>query len=78
MNDIMYHNPILNVVFSDDFVSQFKYTVLLMPNGPMRITQGPFDPNMYKTEYSVEDKDLKYTVMNLDEPTTLPVLYGSE
>ncbi|XP_072047554.1 proliferation-associated protein 2G4-like [Amphiura filiformis] len=42
-----------------EFVAQFKYTVLLMPNGPTRITQGPFDPNMFKSEYSVQDKELK-------------------
>jgi len=40
-------------------VAQFKFTVLLMPNGPMKITGLPFDPDCYKTEYSIEDEDLK-------------------
>merc|ERR1711976_83464 len=42
-----------------EFVAQFKFTVLLMPNGPMRITSGPYDPEVYKTDFSIEDEDLK-------------------
>ncbi|KAK2175890.1 hypothetical protein NP493_700g00003 [Ridgeia piscesae] len=42
-----------------ELVAQFKFTVLLMPNGPMKITGLPFDPDCYKTEYSIEDEDLK-------------------
>jgi len=42
-----------------EFVAQFKFTLLLMPNGPMRITSGPFDPEVYKTDFSIEDEDLK-------------------
>lgn len=42
-----------------EFVAQFKFTVLLMPNGPLRITQGPFDPEMFASEYSIEDEKIK-------------------
>ncbi|XP_014680419.1 PREDICTED: proliferation-associated protein 2G4-like [Priapulus caudatus] len=42
-----------------EFVAQFKFTVLLMPNGPMRITAGPFDADIYKSEKAVTDEDLK-------------------
>eukprot|EP00794_Sanderia_malayensis_P017632 gene17632-19386_t len=45
-----------------EFVAQFKYTVLLMPNGPLRITNGPWDPEAVKSEYSIEDEDLKATL----------------
>ncbi len=45
--------------FVDEFVAQFKFTVLLMPNGPMKITGGQFDPNCYSSEYSIQDEDLK-------------------
>ncbi|KAG9340240.1 hypothetical protein JZ751_021681 [Albula glossodonta] len=42
-----------------EFVAQFKFTVLLMANGPMRITSGPFQPELYKSEHEVQDADLK-------------------
>lgn len=45
-----------------EFVAQFKYTVLLMPTGPLRITSGPWDPETVKSEYSIEDEDLKATL----------------
>lgn len=46
-----------------EFVAQFKFTVLLMPNGPMRITSGPFDPDLYKSEMEVQDAELKVSVV---------------
>jgi len=42
-----------------EFVAQFKYTVLLMANGSHRITSGPFEPELYKSELEVQDADLK-------------------
>ncbi|XP_038131162.1 proliferation-associated protein 2G4a [Cyprinodon tularosa] len=42
-----------------EFVAQFKFTVLLMANGPHRITNGPFDPELYKSEHEVQDPELK-------------------
>jgi len=36
-----------------EFVAQFEFTILLMPNGPMRITSGPFEPDLYKPEMEV-------------------------
>ena len=40
-------------------VAQFKFTVLLMPNGPMKITGLPFDPELYQTEHSITDEEIK-------------------
>merc|ERR1719300_731401 len=40
------------------FVAQFKFTVLLMPNGPMKITGLPFDESLYKSEKKVEDGEI--------------------
>ncbi|KAG6923420.1 proliferation-associated 2G4, partial [Chelydra serpentina] len=50
-----------NVLYEKEgeFVAQFKFTVLLMPNGPMRITCGPFEPELYKSEFEVQDAELK-------------------
>ncbi|KAL6086952.1 hypothetical protein STEG23_004984 [Scotinomys teguina] len=50
-----------NVLYEKEgeFVAQFKFTVLLMPNGPMRITSGPFEPELYKSEMEVQDAELK-------------------
>ena len=33
-----------------------------MPNGPMRITSGPFEPDLYKSEMEVQDAELKVSV----------------
>ncbi|KAG8585760.1 hypothetical protein GDO81_005141, partial [Engystomops pustulosus] len=50
-----------NVLYEKEgeYVAQFKFTVLLMSNGPMRITSGPFDPDVYKSELEVQDTELK-------------------
>ncbi|CAH2224244.1 proliferation-associated 2G4 [Pelobates cultripes] len=50
-----------NVLYEKEgeFVAQFKFTVLLMPNGPMRITSGPFDLDLFKSEFEVQDAELK-------------------
>ncbi|PVD35986.1 hypothetical protein C0Q70_02956 [Pomacea canaliculata] len=42
-----------------EFVAQFKVTVILMPNGPLKITGLPFEPEAYQTEYKIEDEDVK-------------------
>ena len=43
-----------------EFVAQFKFTLLLMPNGPIRITQGPaFDMDIVESENSVQNEDIK-------------------
>ncbi|XP_046860353.1 proliferation-associated protein 2G4-like [Xenia sp. Carnegie-2017] len=51
-----------NVLWEKDgeYVAQFKFTVLLMPNGPIRITQGPaFDLETVESEYSITDESIK-------------------
>uniref|UniRef100_A0A4W5Q794 Proliferation-associated 2G4, b n=1 Tax=Hucho hucho TaxID=62062 RepID=A0A4W5Q794_9TELE len=42
-----------------EFVAQFKFTVLLMANGPLRITTELYEQELYKSEHEVEDPDLK-------------------
>ncbi|XP_062397229.1 proliferation-associated protein 2G4b [Sardina pilchardus] len=42
-----------------EFVAQFKFTVMLMANGPLRITSGSFEPELYKSEHDVQDPELK-------------------
>ncbi|VEL41809.1 unnamed protein product [Protopolystoma xenopodis] len=43
----------------DELVSQFKFTVLIMPNGPMRITGLPFDPACIKSDFKPKAPDVK-------------------
>nr|CAX74794.1 Proliferation-associated protein 2G4 [Schistosoma japonicum] len=43
----------------DEFVAQFRFTVLLMPNGPMKVTGLTFDPSLYKSEFKVKDAEIK-------------------
>ncbi len=50
---------LLLCLLSGEYVAQFKFTVLLMANGPHRITNGPFDPELYKSEHEVQDPELK-------------------
>ena len=49
------------VIFStvDEIVAQFKFTVLLMPNGPQKITGLSFDPTAFQSENSITDEEVK-------------------
>ncbi|CAH1404031.1 unnamed protein product [Nezara viridula] len=49
---VLYEKP-------SEIVVQFKFTVLLMPNGPHRITGLTFESELYSSEYSVDDPELK-------------------
>lgn len=42
-----------------EFVARFEFTVLLMPNGPLRITQGACKPEFIQSEYCIKDEELK-------------------
>jgi hypothetical protein len=42
----------------DEFVAQFKYTVLLLPNGTLKITGLPFESQLYQSEHSLVDQTL--------------------
>merc|ERR1712083_364627 len=39
-------------------VAQYKFTVLLMPNGPHKITGLPFDESLVKSDKSVQDGEI--------------------
>ena len=52
------HFPVL-CWFLGEFVAQFKFTVLLMNNGPLRITSGPFDIDCFNSSHSLKDDELK-------------------
>jgi len=49
---VLYEKP-------NEIVAQFKFTVLLMPNGPQKITGLPFDPTAFQTENSITDEEVK-------------------
>ena len=55
--------PVINIFASisilGTFVAQFKFTVLLMPNGPLRLTGGPFNQEVINSSLSLDDPDLK-------------------
>jgi curved DNA binding protein len=42
-----------------EFVAEFKFTLLLMPSGQMRITGLPIDLDLYESEYKITDSDIK-------------------
>merc|ERR1739844_213743 len=41
------------------YVAQYKFTVLLMPNGPHKITGLPFDEALIKSEKTIEDAEIQ-------------------
>lgn len=45
----------------DEYVAQFKHTVLLMPNGVNLVTNLPFNVEDYVSEYSIVQSELKVT-----------------
>lgn len=57
-HDLMMPYPVLYEK-DGEYVAQFKFTVLLMPNGPLRITDGGFDVQTVESEYSIKDEDVK-------------------
>jgi curved DNA binding protein len=42
-----------------EFVAEFKFTLLLMPSGQMKITGLPIDLDLYESEYKITDSDIK-------------------
>ena len=42
-----------------EYVAQFRFTVLLMPNGPLQITAGSFNPEVFKSDRSLQSEELK-------------------
>ena len=42
-----------------EFVAEFKFTALLMPNGTMKITGIPFEIENYQTENQITDEAIK-------------------
>lgn len=42
-----------------EVVAQIKCTVLMMPNGPMKITSGPIDLSILESEHKIEDSELQ-------------------
>jgi len=42
-----------------EFVAEFKFTLLLMPSGQMKITGLPIDLDLYESEYKILDNDIK-------------------
>lgn len=59
---------ILLQIILGEFVAQFKFTVLLMPNGPHKITGIPFEAELYHSEHSIVDPDLKSILISSANP----------
>lgn len=51
-----------------EYVAQFKFTVLLMPNSTMKITGIPLDTELYKSQYSVTDPELQQLLLTSSNP----------
>lgn len=43
----------------NEYVAQFKYTVLILPQGLQIVTGYAFDPTCYESEHSVQDEEMK-------------------
>ncbi|XP_026277136.1 proliferation-associated protein 2G4 [Frankliniella occidentalis] len=51
-----------------EHVAQFKFTVLLMPTGTLRITGLPFEQDLYSSENGVTDPELKQLLASSANP----------
>lgn len=62
-----------NVLYEKDgnFVAQFKFTVLLMPGGPKKITGLKFDPALVKSEKKVEDNEIVTLLASSTNPRAM-------
>lgn len=49
-------------------MAQFKFTVLLMPNGAHKITGLPFDAEMFQSEHSIVDPNIKSILISSANP----------
>ena len=56
---ILTENDVKLSLFLGEHVAQFKFTVLLMPNGPHKITGLPFEEELFSSEHSVKDADIQ-------------------
>ena len=48
-----------------EFVAQYKQTVILMPNGPLKITGLPIEEDLYKSELSVTNPESVVSVATI-------------
>ena len=48
-----------------EYVAEFKFTVLIMPNNTMKITGLPLDLDCYQTENSITDEAIKVNTTKL-------------
>lgn len=44
---------------SDCYVAQFKYTVLVLPSGILKVTGLDFEGELYDTQCVIEDEEVK-------------------
>ena len=49
-----------------EYVAEFKFTALLMPNGTMKITGIPFDLESYQTDNQILDEAIKVSTWQTD------------
>ncbi|CAD6228681.1 GSCOCG00006496001-RA-CDS [Cotesia congregata] len=58
---VLYEKP-------NEYVAQFKFTVLLMPTGPHKITGLPFEIDSFQSDCVVEDPELKMLLNSSANP----------
>ncbi|KAJ1564315.1 Proliferation-associated protein 2G4 [Nowakowskiella sp. JEL0078] len=57
-HDLLLPYNILQEKDVDTFIAHFMFTVLIMPNGPLKITQFPWDQDLVKSEKELQNPDL--------------------
>ena len=55
----------MKLIFAGESVAQFKFTVLLMPNGPHKITGLPFDTEIVESDKKIEDQDIQVRTLKI-------------
>lgn len=75
VNECVNHGLIkpFKVIFEKpyEFVAQFKFSVLLLPSGPHKITGLLFDPDIYQSEFTIKDSHLKTILTTSANPKNM-------
>jgi len=66
-HELLHEYPILKEK-AEDFVAQFKFTVLLLPGGTKKITGLPLNETQVASTLSIQDEDLKKLIKSSANP----------
>lgn len=52
----------------EEFVAQFKYTIVILPQRVLNLSKVPFDASKFTSEFSIADEELNTLLATSIEP----------